>query len=297
VRRSRRGPSGSLRRQSAPICIAGSLLVGLLFAPLAWAEAPSFCRERYVRDYEAPLREMPRLRPPPEGELPFGPRNFGIHRIGRTPLALQGSRFGYRFGGKNEGARVLNLNWRATAVTRVVDANGRPKRLIGTRRWRVHRAKDLEPLQLAFPAAHPGFYRVDLRIATLDGRRHVAYRDYFRVLRRSNEVGIRVSAERVWPGEVVWGLLENPGAGQLSTRGYLELERAEDEAWVPVPVPASPRSVMGFGWIIGPGEVGFCQRFDVPADAVPGNYRFSTRVNLANTQKRVTVTAPFVVAP
>lgn len=300
--RSRRGPEGSLRRRPAPICLAGILLAGLLCAPAAAAEAvaaeaPAYCRERFVRDYEAPLREMPRRHPPPEGELPFGPRNFGIHRIDRTPLAFEGSRFGYRFGGKHEGARVLDLGWRAVAVARAVDRRGRARRVVGERRRQVGRIKDLEALEVAFPAEHPGFFRVDLRIATLDGRRHVAYRDYFRVLRRSNEVGIRVSAESVHPGEPVWGLLENPGAGRLSTRGHLDLERAEGDAWAPVTTPPTPRSVMGVRWIIGPGEVGWCQRFDVPADAAPGSYRFSAPVNLANTQKRVTVTEPFVVAP
>lgn len=295
--RSRRGPEGSRRRRLAPVWIVGVLLAALACAPAAAAEAPSFCRERLVRDYEAPLREMPHQHPPPQGELPFGPRNFGIHRIDRSPLAFEGSRFGYRFGGKHERARVLSLDWRAFAIARAVDASGRVKRTIGTRRWRVHRIKDLEPLEIAFSADHPGFYRVDLRIVTLDGRRHVAYRDYFRVLRRSNQVEIEVSAESVRPGETVWGLLENPGAGQLSTHGYLDLERAEGNAWAPVPLPPSPESVMGVTWLIGPGEVGHCQRWDVPADAPPGAYRFSTQVNLANTQKKVTVTGPFTVAP
>jgi hypothetical protein len=297
VTRSRRGPEGSPRRRPALALIAGVLLASLVCAPAALAEAPSICQERLVRDYEAPLREMPRQHPPPQGELPFGPRNFGIHRIDRSPLALEGSRFGYRFGGKNEGVRVLNLNWRASAVVRVVDADGRVKRMIGARRWRIHRVKNLETLEIAFPADHPGFYRVDLRIVTLDGRRHVAYRDYFRVLRRSNDVEIEVSADSVRPGETIWGLLENPGAGQLSTRGYLDLERAEGGAWAPVPVPPSPESVMGVTWLIGPGEVGHCQRWDVPAAASPGAYRFSTPVNLANTQKKVTVTKSFTVAP
>ncbi|HEX5990339.1 MAG TPA: hypothetical protein VFY75_09020 [Solirubrobacterales bacterium] len=297
MKRSRREPEGSPRRRSAPICLAGILLASLACAPVAAAEVPSFCGERYVRDYAAPLREMPRQHPPPEGELPFGPRNFGIHRINRTPLAFEGSRFGYRFGGKHEGARVLDLGWRAVAVARAVDRRGRVRRTVGERRWQVERIKDLDALEIAFPADHPGFFRIDLRIETLDGRRRVAYRDYFRVLRRSSEVGIRVSAESVHPGEPVWGLLENPGAGQLSTRGYLDLERYEGDAWVPVPLPPTPRSVMGIGWIIGPGEVGWCQRFDVPADAAPGSYRFSTPVNLANTQKRVLVTGAFVVSP
>ncbi|MGN6276642.1 MAG: hypothetical protein ACTHNP_12050 [Solirubrobacterales bacterium] len=298
MRSSRRGRKSLPRRWGAPVCIAGLALASLLWAGTAGAaERPAFCEERYARDYEAPLREMPLRHPPPEGELPFGPRNFAIHRIDRVPVVLEGSHFGYRFGGKNEGFRVVDLGWRVSATAWVVDADGHKKRLLGVRRWSARKVKDLDSLELAFPADHPGFYRVDLRIATLDGHRHVAYRDYFRVLRRSNDVGIRVSVESVQPGETIWGLLENPGAGQLSTPGYLNLERVEGDGWVPVPLPPTPRSVMGVRWIIGPGEVGWCQRFEVPADAFPADYRFSTSVNLANTQKQVMVTGPFVVAP
>jgi hypothetical protein len=298
VTRSRRGPEGS-RRRLAPICLAAALLASLVCVPglAAAAEAPSFCRERFVRDYEAPLREMPHLRPPPQGELPFGPRNFGIHRIDRTPLVLQGSRFGYRFGGKNEGSRVLDLRWRATAVARLVSREGRVRRVVGKRRWRVERVKDLEKLELAFPAEHAGFYRVDLRLATLGGRRHVAYRDYFRVLKRSNDVLIELSGDSVHRGEPVWGALEYPGAGNLTSRGYLEVEREEEGTWVPVPRPPSARSVAGWNWLLSSGEIGYCDRFDVPPDAAPGTYRFSTAVNLANTQKKVRVTAPFAVVP
>jgi hypothetical protein len=150
---------------------------------------------------------------------------------------------------------------------------------------------------LAFPAEHPGFYRVDLRIASLDGRRHVAYRDYFRVLRRSNDIAIALSAESVHPGESIWGALEYPGAGNLSTRGYLGVERDEGGTWVPVPQPPTARSVAGWNWLLSSGEIAHCDRFDVPLDAVPGTYRFSTPVNLSNTQEKVTVAAPFTVAP
>jgi hypothetical protein len=296
VTRSRRGPEVSLRRRLAPICIAGLLLTSLGCASLASAASPSFCHERFVRDYAAPLSSMPRQHPPPEGELPFGPRNFGIHRIGRTPLSLDGGHFGYRFGGKNEGARVLDLSWRATAVARSVDARGRVRHVVGERRWRADRIKDLDALEIAFPADHPGYYRVDLRIGTLDGRRRVAYRDYFRVLRRSDDFGIKVSAVSARPGESVWGALVNPGAGQIATRSYLDLERAEGDGWVRVPAPPSPGSVMAYHVVIGPGEAGLCQRFDVPADAIPGSYRFSAPVNL-DTGKRIRVTGPFEIAP
>jgi hypothetical protein len=302
VTRLRRGPKGSPRRRLAPVLIGVLVLASFACVPAAGAdpaagvEAP-FCHQRYVRDYQAPLREMPRPHPPPEGELPFGPRNFGIHRIDRTPAVLEGSRFGYRFGGKHEGTRVLDLGWRAVAVAWSVDRRGRRRGLLGKRRWQVERIKDLDALEIAFPADHPGFFRIDLRIVARQGLRHVGYRDYFRVLRRSNEVSIGVSAATVHPGESIWARLENAGAGQLSSPGYLNLERAEGEAWVPISIPPTPRSVMGVRWLLGPGEIAWCQRLDVPADAAPGSYRFSTPINLANTGNQTTATGSFLVVP
>ena len=299
MRRSRRGPKGSPRRRWAPVCVAGAFLVALLCtaAPAA-AAPPAFCLEPYARDYEAPLREMPRQDPPPEGELPFGPRNFVIHRIDRSPVALEGSRFGYRFGAKNESFRVLDLNWRARATALAVSPNGRVRRVVDSRQWRVRRVKDLDPLQIAFPAEHPGFFRIDLRLATLDGRKRASYREHFRVLRRSTDVAIRLNGESFRPGEAVFGLIENRGAGKIIVPGWLELERAEGAAWAKVPQPPSPEFVMRDRWWMWPGEAARCHRFDVPAGTAPGRYRFSASAYVVNEQRRRTIAAEFqVVAP
>lgn len=295
--RRERGPEGPSRCRRVPLWLVGLSLASLFYAPGASAERPAFCGERYARDYEAPLRGMPRQHPPPQGELPFGPRNFSIHRIDRTPVVLEGSHFGYRFGGKNEGHRVLDLGWSVSATAWVVDADGHGRRRLGTRRWRARRAKDLDPLQLAFPAERPGFFRVDLRFSTLSGHTLAAYRDYFRVLRRRTDIGIRTGGEGFHPGEAVYGLLENLGAGKVIVPTSLDVERAEGSSWVEVPQPPSPESVMGGTWWLESGEAARCHRFDVPPGAPSGSYRFSASVYVVNEQRRETVTAPFQIAP
>lgn len=297
MRSWRRGPNRPVWRWRAPLCLAGVALASLFCAAGAAAERPAFCEERYARDYEAPLRGMPGSHPPPQGELPFGPRNFSIHRIDRTPLVLEGGHFGYRFGGKNEGHRVLDLGWKASAIAWVVDATGHRQRLLGIHRWHVRKVKDLGKLQLAFPARRPGFFRIDLRFSTLSGHRLASFRDYFRVLRRSTDVDIRTNGESFHVGEAVYGLLENRGAGTIVAPAFLEVERSESGSWIEVPQPPSPESIMRERWWMESGEVSRCHSFDLPLDAPSGSYRFSASVYVVNEQRRETVTAPFQVAP
>lgn len=297
MRSSRRGLSGPPRRRGALLCLAGIALAGLVAAPAAAAEAPAFCHERFARDYEAPLRGMPGLRPPPKGELPFGPHNLGIHRIGGTPVALEGANFGYRFSGKNDPYRVLDLGWHVKATLRAIDDKGRVRRLLGVRQWRVGRIKELNPLQLSFPAGHPGFFRVDLRFETLGGRRLGSYRDYFRVLRRSTDVGLRLSGEKFHSGEVVFAEIANRGAGTISGEGDLEIEHDEGGTWASVPLPPTPESVRDIRWLIGPGEAGGCERLELPADLSSGLYRFSAPVYVVNEKEPRALQAQFEVTP
>jgi hypothetical protein len=295
VSRSRRGPEGLPRRWRTPLLIAGIALVSLVGAPGANAEASVFCHERFVRDYEAPLRDMPGAHPPPRGELPFGPRNFGIHRIHLSPLALDGASFGYRFGGKNEGYRVLDLGWHVVATFRSVSAQGRVRRVLGVREWRARRVKDLDPLQLSLPAERPGFFRVDLRFETLKGRRLASYRDYFRVLRRSTDVGIEIDGQSFHPGEAIFARVANRGAGTVWGAGEFELERDEGDGWLQVALSPTPESVRRIRWLIGPGEAGPCHRLELPAAAGPGVYRLSMPIYVVNEQKRRTFESRFEI--
>lgn len=303
MRRSRRGRSLRSRRWGAPGCIAVALASALLACLPAGVAAesppvpPEMCGREFVRDYGAPLQAMPGADPPPQGELPFGPRNFGIHRVNRSQLPLEGSNFGYRFSSKNAGSRVLQLGWRAVATFRRVSPAGGPRRVVAVRSWQVRSVKDLSELELAIPADRAGFFRVDLHLATLGGRTLARYRDYFRVLRRSNDVGVAVSAPAFRPGEAAYGQVANAGAGMIIFPVFLEVERFDGNAWVEVPQPPSPASVADERLLMSSGEAGRCHRFDVPLDASPGLYRFLASVYVTNLQKRQTVTAQFQVQP
>jgi hypothetical protein len=305
VRRSARRPLGRVaRRLSNPLVLA--LLVFPALAGAAGGESSpestsGFCKRRLAVDYAAPLAGMPGAHPVPEGELPFGPRNFGIHTIGhiigRPHVALAGSNYGYTFAGKNEPYRMLDLGWHLKATAWAVDRNGRARRELGTRGWQVTKIKELSKLQVAFPATRPGFVRVDVRISTLSGRTLGAYRDYFRILKPSNDVRLAVEDASVHPGERAVGLVENRGAGNLSSvSAFLEVKHFTGGAWMTVPQPASPQSILPYGFFLAPGENARCYGFDVPADAEPGRYRFSASAFVGNLKRKVTVTGTFVVA-
>lgn len=283
------------------VAVAVLVLVAALFPAVAGAaQGSDFCKRRLAVDYAAPLAGMPGVRPLPEGELPFGPRNFSVypigHLLGRPHVVLAGTNLGYTFAGKNYGQRVLDLGWRFEATAVVVDRDGKVLRKIGTRGWHVTKIKELNKLQVAFPARHPGFVRVDVQISTLGGRSLGKYRDYFRVLKPTDDVRLAIEDASVHPGERVVGLMENHGTVSLSVRtSYFEVEHLSGGVWSTVPQPPTPQSIAGYGSFLTPGENGRCYGYTVPADAAPGRYRFSASTYIASLKRKETVTGAFEV--
>lgn len=290
-----RRPELGLRRLLGGVLAVAVVLVALPTGAGAVTGAP-ICTSRHAVDYAAPLAGLPGAHPLPEGELPFGPRNFGVETLGWSHVALVGSSFGYSFVGKNDPYRVLHLGWRATATAWAVDRDGRVRRQIGEREWKVGKIKELSKLQFGFPAERPGFVRVDVRFSTLTGRKLGSYRDYFRVLARTNDTTIAVDRPSVHAGEAIVGQVENRGAGHISGRDpVLEVERFAGGAWEAVAQPPSPESVAGFGLFLGPGEAGRCQRYLIPADAPAGRYRLATTIRVANAGHHELLSRPFEV--
>lgn len=253
--------------------------------------------ERYAHDYGERLGEMPRQNPPPEGELPFGPRNFSMYRPEWNPVVLEGSNLGYRFAAKNGEGRALHLDWALRAVLYSVDSDGRFKRVLAKKQRRVGIVGDLDQLALTFPAKHPGYYRIDVRIRDLERGRSVYYREHWRVLRRSVDIDLTVSAAGFRRGESVYSLVQNPGASRIFAPSYFDLQRYEGGGWVGVPQPLTPAAVMRTSWWIDPGASAPCHRYDIPADAMPGLYRFVAPVYAVELQREVTVTRSFEVEP
>lgn len=277
--------------------VAGIAVLTLFVCPAGAAAAADFCKQRFARDYEAPLREMPRRHPPPEGELPFGPRNLSIYSPEGTSVVLEGSAVGYRLASKNPYARVLHLNWSVRATLRAVDRRGRVKGVIDRRRRHLRTVKDQDHLKFLFAARHPGFYRVDIRFRRLGGARLGVYRGYFRVLRRSVDVSLVTSGSAFHPGETVYGHLENRGASRIVAPVYLGVERYENGSWAAVEQPLTPSSVRRPVWWLEPGEVSRCHGFPISAATLPGAYRFTVSPYLYELRDRRVRTAPFRVEP
>jgi hypothetical protein len=277
--------------------VVGIVVLMALVCAAGAAGDTGFCKARYALDYAAPLREMPGSRPPPEGELPFGPRNVSVYMPDRAAVVLEGSAVGYQIASKNPYARVLRLNWDVRATLRAVDRQGRVKRVVDQRRRRLGTIKGSDDLKFLFPAEHPGFYRVDLRFRRLGGARLGAYRGYFRVLKRNVDVRLVTSGSVFHPGETVYGHVENRGASRITAPVFLDVERYEAGGWVAVEQPVSPNSIRRPNWWLDPGEISGCHGFTIAAATAPGAYRFIVSAYLNELQGRRVRTAPFRVEP
>jgi hypothetical protein len=257
-------PSATLAFPSATAGIASA-------APL-----PEFCRSDLVRDEERPLDRMPPEKPPPEGELPFGPHNLSMYALNfGAKVVLDGGHLGYRFAAKGGNARVLRLNWDVGAALREVNGNGRVLSTVGTTRRRLGEVEGLDLLQFSFPAS-PGLYRVDISFANLSSRKLASYREHFRVVPRRVKLRLAVSESAFQPGETAFARVLNLGTVAVGLQPGLPIDRSEGDQWVRVlrpPVPA--REIEDFRWTLAGGEASPCVAFPIPADAAPGPYRFT----------------------
>jgi hypothetical protein len=281
-------------------CVAAIALCALLvLAPTcASAAVPAFCKGRVVRDDARPLRHMPGEHPPPEGELPFGPRNLSMYALNfGAKVVLDGSHLGYRFAAKGGNARVLHLNWDVTAALKRVDGRGRVLDTVGTVHRRLGEVEGLEELQFSFPA-HPGLYEVDISFRTLTGRELASYSEHFRVVPRRVKLRMAVSGDTFKAGETAYARVLNLGTVPAVLRPRLPVDREEGGAWVRVAEPpVSRESVEEFRWTVGGGQASPCVAFQVPADAIPGAYRFtSSALAFGQVIHRRTLTGGFEIS-
>jgi hypothetical protein len=254
-----------------------ALLVLALAPASSSAAVPAFCKGRLVRDDARPLRHMPGEHPPPEGELPFGPRNLSMYALNfGAKVVLDGSHLGYRFAAKGGNARVLHLNWDVRAILKRVDDRGRALSIAGVVHRRLGEVEGLEDLQFSFPA-HPGLYEVDISFHTLAGRKFASYSEHFRVVPRRVKLRVAVSGDTFNAGETAYARVLNLGTVPTILRPSLPVDREEGGAWVRVAEPpVSRESIEEFRWTVGGGQASPCVAFHIPADAAPGSYRFTS---------------------
>ncbi len=281
----------------ALLALATGLAAGCLAAAPGVASAasePEFCAGEVVRDDERPLRRMPAERPPPEGELPFGPRNLSMYRLNfGSKVVLEGSHLGYRFAAKGGEGRILRLGWIVRAVLLRVDRKGRVLGTAGTTARRLGEVEGLDSLQFSFPASS-GLYRIDISFANLKGKRLASYREHFRVVPRRVGMRLALAAETLRPGEVAYARAIDTGTVPVAFQPGLGVEREEGGAWVSVAAPAAALSnEERFRWTLAGGEASPCVAFAVPNQL--GSYRFTASALVYGTYKRRTITAPFEV--
>jgi hypothetical protein len=285
------------------------LLVAALAAAFVMSDggaavAAPFCEGTIARDYEAPFHRMPAERPPPEGELPFGPRNMSMFKVDWRSVALRGGNLGYRFGAKDAGTRTLRLNWDVTARLIAVDSAGHPVREVGRERERFtalsgydERGYDLP--EFVFPAERVGIYRLDLSFRNLRGRGLGRYREYFRVVPRTVKVDLRLSAAKFHPGETAFARVADLGTTGMNVPFRYAVERFNETGWVSAGETATPGDALSpdENWWMQGGEAAPCTAYAIPLDAEAGRYRMSASVQPFGSRRHRSLTASFWVEP
>lgn len=283
-----------------------ALVAALIVLPSATvaAAAVPFCENTVARDYEAPFERMPADRPPPEGELPFGPRNMSMFRVDWRNVALRGSNLGYRFGAKDADTRTLRLDWDVTARLLRVNAHGRVLREVGRTRQRIRDAggydqDGIDLPEFVFPASTVGLYRFDLSFRKLGGKGLASYREYFRVVPRTVEFELRLSADSLRLGETLYAYVADLGTRGASVPVRYAVERFDGSGWVGAGASVTPGDALNpdESWWMQGGEATRCTEFPVPAEAPPGRYRIGTSVQVIGTSRHRALSAAFSVQP
>lgn len=262
---------------------------------------PSHCRDRLIRDYEEPLRHMPRHQGPPEGELAFAPRDLSIRPIAPRRVVLQGRTFGYQFEASRPRTALgrlrhpLKLDWNVTTTLWSVDHRGRQLQVIDRDRRRFGEVHDVRNLDLAV-AARPGLYRFDMDFQKYNGTVLAVFSEYFRVVPRRVRVRVGLSQPVLHAGEIELGQLENLGTEFMSLPNgeQLNIEHLENGQWTQVPTDVSNVTVVGAEPLLWGGFATRCSSFTIAPETLPGLYRFSIAAKPAGSPLRV-VTGEFSV--
>jgi hypothetical protein len=279
------------------------VLIGMLLPAAAASSLLGPCRDRIVRDYEEPLRHMPANRPPPEGTLPFGPKDLSIHGLTPQRVVLQGAAFGYQFSssrGTTELGQLkpaFDLHWEVATTLLTVNRRGRTIRAIVRRNQHFGKVRRLR--HLAFTVTtKPGLYRFDLSFRKHDGPRLGFYSEYFRVVPRRVDFRVAISQSVVHVGETALGRFENLGTELLTLPKDegLAVEREEDGQWLEVPSAEPGVIVLRAPAFVYGGHATRCSSFEISPETPTGPYRFSAQVEVAGVRSRIS-TAQFSVEP
>jgi hypothetical protein len=252
------------------------------------AAETSFCKQRVLRDYEAPLRSLPAAEPPPR-VLPFGPA--GLDLVNRPhprppgfseidPLApgkeLAHLRKHSAYKLRSSSADELTLNWTVKVTISRVEADGAPSLLLSATTTGVASLGPYSSVMIR-EEGPPEIGTVRVDIAFLDDEQNLlgSYFEYLQVVPYRVESRLRLKAHVVPAGGALRFRLENLGTTKVQSGGH-RLQRHERNGWEEVPQAEAFAASRGF---LSPGRAGRCERIWIPESADPGLYRIQKRVN------------------
>lgn len=249
-----------------------------------------FCQTGKVRNYEKPLKRLPPVPAPPfDDRLDFAPARTFIGQFSPGPLQVGPGQRGFRlsFSPYEESPQPSRrLNWQITASLVTLDRSGervgKPKRI-------EKRVKRLRPdsenyhgLDFSFDVpGKPALYRVEMAFENSGGKRLARFGENFRVLEPSLDVDLVLNGTAFHRSESVQASLVNRGVGFLFFGLGKAIEYWDGATWTapPVKFPGVGGPVPAIGLTAGPGEKSSCWSATIPADAMPGTYRFRTNAD------------------
>lgn len=269
--------------------VALALLTSSVWLSATPAKA-DFCQVAKVRDYEKPLKRLPRVPAPPfDDRLDFAPARTFLGRYSPGPLQVGPGQRGFTINFSPEETSPQpsrQLNWQIAASLVALDRSGDP---IGKPKVIEKRVKRLRPdseryrgLDFSFAVpGKPALYRVELVFENKAGKRIARFGENFRVLKPSLDVDLILNGTTFRRGEFLRASLVNRGAGFLGFGLGKSIEYWDGATWTtpPVKFPGVGGPVPAIGLTAGPGEKHSCWSTTIPPDATPGTYRFRTNAD------------------
>lgn len=292
-------------------CLAALAMLALMLLGVTASQSQGFCTTKVIHDYRAPLANLPSLPSPPIDEhLPFAHPRVFFGSLAPGPLQIgEGPRgFTLSFSPYEAGEPSPTLNWKLISTLTPIDPQGQAVAPAQTIERYVEK---LQPegsggtahLLIGFPIpGDPALYRLEIVIEQGDGERLAAFGEYFRVLRPDIDFHLSPQRKRFRPGQTVRVTLSNPGVAWLGFGLFRGIEYRKGKSWVEPPVEFPGGIVPAIGLGMGPGESKSCWEVEIPQNAVPGTYRFTTSVEVATAfpprrEDRRIAKASFTVPP
>jgi hypothetical protein len=262
--------------------------------PKKTASGAVFCGSPVVDNYWATVEKLKPIPSVPEGGvLPFAPEGLTLGVTGPQGILVGGAGVGLRL--TNAAATTPRLRWVVLGRLIRFSADGTKIQPAGLKRIDLKQLLAGKHRGFAFPLSTPGIYSLEITIQNHRGRLLGRYGEYLRVVARTVDVGIKLSAyDDVAPGAYIESCFENHGSAPVLPTGT-SLERFDGTTWRPVVVgPQYSPAQTAIQRVLGPGEA---ERIGtlVPPNAKPGLYKLNATGTVADNGEPVALSAEFGV--